>query len=69
MLTMSNNDLTAGMYAYGQSKARELRSNAPNMTDTEITAAESYIPEWRAGIQKAGKPWQQLWQGKIMEGR
>ena len=56
MLTMSNNDLTAGMYAYGQSKARELRSNAPDMTDTEITAAESYIPEWRAGIQKAGAP-------------
>ena len=46
MLTMNNNDLTAGMYAYGQSKARELRSNAPNMTDAEITAAESYIPEW-----------------------
>lgn len=53
---MNSNDLTAGMYAYGQEQARELRTNAPNMTDTEVMDNEAYIPEWRAGAQKAGAP-------------
>ena len=56
MLTMSNNDLIAGMFNYGQSQARLLRENAPDMTDAEIMEEESYIPEWRAGLQKAGAP-------------
>lgn len=53
---MTNNDLVAGMYAYGQEQARALRTNAPEMTDTDVMEQEVFIPEWRAGIQKAGAP-------------
>lgn len=55
-MLMTNKDLVAGMFDYGQTKARELRTKAPSMADTEIIDNESFIPEWRPGLQKAGAP-------------
>lgn len=48
---MNSSDLITGMYEYGRNKALELRENASGMTDTEVIDQESFIPEWRAGIQ------------------
>ncbi len=44
------------MYAYGRSKALELREAASEMTDTEVIDAELFIPTWREGVHEAGSP-------------
>lgn len=43
--------LLEAMYQYGRAKALALREQAPKLTNTEAIAQESFIPEWRAGIQ------------------
>lgn len=55
-MLMTNDELRQAGYLLGQQKARELRDAAPTMTDTEVLDNEQYIPEWRAGKQKAGAP-------------
>lgn len=42
------------MYAYGRSKALELRAAASELTDTEVIEQELFIPTWREGPQVAG---------------
>ena len=46
---MDNELLVAAMYAYGRSKALELREEAPTLTDTEVIERELFIPTWREG--------------------
>lgn len=53
---MDSGILRAAMYAYGRSKAQELRANAPDMTDTDVIDQELFIPDWREGPQVAGAP-------------
>lgn len=53
---MDSGILRAAMYAYGRSKALELREAAPELTDTEVIDAELFIPTWRKGPQVAGAP-------------
>ena len=53
---MDSGILRAAMYAYGRTKAQELRANAPDMTDTEVIDQELFIPDWREGPQVAGAP-------------
>lgn len=48
---MDSELLIQAMYAYGRSKALELRENAPQLTDTEIIEQETFIPTWREGPQ------------------
>ena len=55
---MDNTIMNAAMYAYGRSKALELREAAPELTDTEVIDAELFIPTWREGPQVAGAPTQ-----------
>lgn len=51
---MDNDILIAAMYAYGRSKALELRAEAPELTDTEVIDQELFIPTWREGPQTIG---------------
>lgn len=53
---MDSTILNAAMYAYGRSKALELREAAPELTDTEVIDAELFIPTWREGVHEAGSP-------------
>ena len=53
---MDREVLNAAMYAYGRSKALELREAAPELTDTEVIDAELFIPTWREGVHEAGSP-------------
>lgn len=46
-----DNILIEAMYAYGRSKALELREEAPELTDTEVIEQETFIPTWREGPQ------------------
>lgn len=53
---MDSTVLNEAMYAYGRSKALELRANAPELTDTEVIDQELFIPTWREGVHEAGSP-------------
>lgn len=53
---MDNTIMNEAMYAYGRSKALELREAAPELTDTEVIDAELFIPTWREGVHEAGSP-------------
>ena len=46
------------MYAYGRSKALELRAAAPELTDTEVIDQELFIPTWKEGVHTIGDPLQ-----------
>ena len=50
---ISKEHLRDGMYAYGRNEALRLREAAPGLTDTEVIAKETFIPEWRPGVQAA----------------
>ncbi len=53
---MDSTILAEAMYAYGRSKALELRAEAPELTDTEVIEQELFIPTWREGVHEAGSP-------------
>lgn len=46
------------MYAYGRTKALELRIAAPELTDTEIIDQEFFVPHWKEGPQVKDAPLQ-----------
>ena len=46
------------MYAYGRTKALELRVTAPELTDTEIIDQELFVPHWKEGPQVKDAPLQ-----------
>lgn len=49
-----SNVLVEAMFAYGRTKALELRAEAPELTDTEVIERELFIPTWREGPQALG---------------
>lgn len=51
---MDKQDLITGMYQYGRNQALALREQAASLTDTQVVAAEAFIPEWREGPQVLG---------------
>lgn len=53
---MDSTILVEAMYAYGRSKALELKAEAPELTDTEVIDQELFIPTWREGVHEAGSP-------------
>ena len=55
---MDSELLRAAMYAYGRSKALELRAAAPELTDTEVIDQETFIPTWKDGVHTIGDPLQ-----------
>ena len=42
------------MYQYGRNKALALREEAPSLTDTQVIGQETFVPEWREGVQPVG---------------
>ena len=42
------------MYQYGRNKALAIREEAPSLTDTQVIEQETFVPEWRPGVQPAG---------------
>ena len=48
---MDKQHLIEGMYQYGRSQALALREEAPQLTDTQVIDRESFIPEWKPGVQ------------------
>ena len=59
---MDNEVLIEAMYTYGRNKALELRTEAPELTDTEIINEEIFIPTWREGPQVVNAPTRYLGQ-------
>ena len=43
-------------YNYGREQALALRTQAPELTDTEVIDKEAFIPAWREGVQVLGAP-------------
>ena len=48
---MDKQHLIEGMYQYGRNQALALREEAPQLTDTQVIDRESFIPEWKPGVQ------------------
>jgi hypothetical protein len=46
------------MRLYGWTKARELRAEAPSLTDTELMDQDDFIPVWKPGPWALGAPCQ-----------